>query len=544
MTPSRSTEPRWVLAAAASLLVSVLVLRSAISQHPQVAAAGVTVLVVIVIVVAARMVVGRRITLASVYLLLFGLFHAGLLPYLATRQTPTALLNGVEPWWQLSTTGTAIVSVAVGVLAFLIGYSALLTGYPAALLTRLHQHGKKAAASLAGGAAVRSAGGAAVRSAGGAAAPLACQEAAVPLARPVEGDSGADDRPAGQDERTRQVGILGFVLLVAGVVLWFANTPGSGLGFVTLPYLDFRAGADDNAMAFANLFTGIGMGALGLAPSVVLRRWGLVVFTVFAIPAFLVGLRGEVIFPLAAWLVTTARRREIRIRWWMGPLLLAGLSAGSIIRQLRDAGLSAARLGDIKVNPLDGLAELGASIRPLVLVHRWHDEWGESFVGWGTYWAPLQRILFSRLLGLDAPSVHTDARVFSTTIADRVGAIGGSPAAEAYRAAGLIGIIVVLALIGMFVAWLDTRPAGSIGDHAIGMVGYILLVWVRNDVSPVVVSLGTCILALTTVYLVHAQLNRRRTGRGSPALGQLPGERVIQVPAPGKSALETRIPSG
>ncbi|MGW0436811.1 O-antigen polysaccharide polymerase Wzy [Micromonospora sp. NPDC003197] len=533
MTPSRLTEPRWVLGIAVTLLMSVLILRSAISQQPQVAAVGVLVLVVVAIFVAARMVVGRSITLGSVYLLLFGLFHAGLLPYIATNQTPTALLNGVKPWWHLSTMGMAIGSVGVSVLAFLIGYSAFLTGYPAALLTRLRQRGKKATVQPAGGVAARLAIGIAARPAGGVAAQSVERD---------EGDSGGDHPPPGQEERTRQVGILGFVLLVAGVLLWFANTPGQGLGFVTLPYLDFRDGTDDNAMAFANLFTGIGMGALGLAPSAVLRRWGLVVFIVFAIPAFLVGLRGEVIFPLAAWLVTTARRRHIQIRWWMGPLLLAGLSAGSIIRQLRDAGLSAARFGDIQINPLDGLAELGASIRPLVLVHQWHDGWGESFVGWGTYWAPLQRILFARLLGLDAPSVHTDARVFSTTIADRVGAIGGSPAAEAYRAAGLIGIIVVLALLGMLVAWLDTRPAGSIGDHAIGMLGYILLVWVRNDFSPVVVSLAACILALAAVYLVHAQLNRRRSGLVVPTIGQLQGQ-VIQVPSPGKAGLETRIPS-
>jgi hypothetical protein len=135
-------------------------------------------------------------------------------------------------------------------------------------------------------------------------------------------------------------------------------------------------------------------------------------------------------------------------------------------------------------------------MRPVALVHLWHGSAGEAFVGWGTYWAPLERLVVGRVLGLPTVATTVDHRVFSTTVLQRVGAIGGSPVAESYRAAGVAGIVVVMVLMGILVGWLDLRPMGSLADAGAGLVGYVLLVWVRNDFTPVPLELLACVAVI------------------------------------------------
>ncbi|MGW0433349.1 O-antigen polysaccharide polymerase Wzy [Micromonospora sp. NPDC003197] len=453
------------LAIAVVLFGVVAVKADALGSSPRLAASVATAVACFGIAVLTLSLPGRRITLGSVYFLIFALFHVGLCPYIAVGQVPRLLVEASpvnSAWYHSPMLAPALTAIILGMLALLIGYLGIVSivGWQHTIAVR----------------------------------------------------SVVADR-AGQPG----LEIVGFGMLATGVLLWFvfAATQGSTF-FLTQSYESFRTATAGKPLPYLYLFIGLGMGLLGLGRWTRLHRWGLVIFAVFAIPAGIIGVRNMLFIPLAAWLVAAASRRTIRLRPWLVPALLVGLAAGSLARQIRQTGLSGAQSDSVTINPLDGLAELGTTLRTMVVAYQWHAEWNEPFVGWGTYWAPLERIVVGRLFGAAVTPTFLDIRVFSATVFDRVGAIGGSPAAEAYRAAGLVGVVVVMLLIGALIAWIDLRPAGSILGSATGMIGYILLVWIRNDFTPVVVQCLAAGAAMALVMLVDRYRTARRNLTGTP----------------------------
>ena len=456
------------LLVSATVLAGVLLFADVMNRSERAAAVITLFIAVAGIVSLMRLIPGRPLTVGSVYLLLFALFHVGALPYVITGSAPD-MLAGEGGWFDSPFRSAAITGVAVSLLAFMAGYAAVLSA----------------------------------------------RQVIPPPALP-DPEPTAPTQPHG-------LGILGLLLVAGGVVLWLAVAVAvSGTAFVTQSYDGFLSRTAGAPLPFAYLFIGVGLGALGLSPDTPLRRWGLVAFAIFAIPALVIGLRGEVVFPAAAWLIATARRRQIRVRGWHFLVLLAGLAAGSAVRQIRQVGFSPDRLGQVAINPLDGLVELGGSLRPLVEMQTWHAN-GEPFVGWGTYWAPVERLLLGRMLGLAVPPTSDDPRVFAATVQNHIGQIGGSPAAESFRSAGLLGIVVVLGLIGLLVGWLDTRPVDSISGSAVAMIAYPLLVWVRNDFTPVVFDIVVCLLIICAAKLLDAVLSAQRR---RPPLAVPPRPRV------------------
>ena len=106
-----------------------------------------------------------------------------------------------------------------------------------------------------------------------------------------------------------------------------------------------------------------------------------------------------------------------------------------------------------------------------------------------------------------------DHRVFVSTIVDRVGPIGGSPVAESYRSAGLLGVVIVMIAIGVLVGWLDARPPGSGPAYLVGPLSYVLFIWIRNDFTPVFVQ--TCFsLCIVVIALKVNQLILRPDRQG------------------------------
>jgi hypothetical protein len=444
-----------ILLVSATGLAGVLLFADAINRSER-AAAVITLFIAVAGVVSfMRLTPGRPFTVGSVYLLLFALFHVGTLPYVITGSTPDMLARE-GGWFDSPFRAAAITGVALSMLAFMAGY-----------------------------AAVHSA-----------------RQVVPPPALPAP-------EPAAPAQG-HGLGILGMLLVAGGAAFWLAViVAASGTAFVTQSYDAFLIRTGDAPLPLAYLSIGVGLGALGFSPNPLLRRWGLVALAIFAIPAFLIGLRGEVIFPAAAWLVAASRRRQFRLRAWHVLVLLACLATGSAVRQIRIVGFSPDRLGQVALNPLDGLLELGGSLRPLVEMQTWHAN-GEPFVGWGTYWAPVERILLGRILGLSVTPTSDDPRAFAATVLHNIGPIGGSPAAESFRSAGLLGIVVVLGLIGLLVGWLDARPVGSISGSAVGMIAYPLLVWVRNDFTPVIFGILVCLLIICAAKLLDSVLGAQR----------------------------------
>jgi len=272
------------------------------------------------------------------------------------------------------------------------------------------------------------------------------------------------------------LGLVGMPLLTLGVLGWVAIVLSrGGVGLAFGGYGDFLAATQGSATTYAYLCIGVGMAFAAASSSTRTRRVSLVLFAVWAVPAALLGLRGEVLLPGLAYLVVLHRRQPLRFRPSYAAVGLAVLSLGSVIRVERNVGVLAGRGWHWSAfNPLPGLVEMGYSIRPVVEVWHWSVYGHESHVGYGTYVAPFQRL-----------DTTVDPRNFSGVVADRVGPIGGSPVAEAFRAHGMVGVVVVMLLIGLALVAVDRLPGGSLSDAVVGGVIYVLLLWLRNDFTPV-----------------------------------------------------------
>lgn len=375
----------------------------------------------------------RPICLGSVYALLLALFHTGLLVQMALGPDLALLNPGDVRWVRSEAFGRSTVYVILAQCALTVGY-------------------------------------------------LAAARRQVPaVGVPVQADPA---RPS-----TDRAGVLGIALFGIGALLWGYYALSSGVSLLGSSYLQFLAATSETPMPVAYMLMGFGVPVAAASRNANARRLALVLFAIWSLPAFTLGLRGEVIIPAAAYVVVATRRRHTPLRLWMAGVAVGLVAAGSAVRAIRQYGLGGAATSLESANPLSGLTELGYSIRPLVVVVGYRAQ-GEDYVGYGTYLAPIRRALIGRLLGGDTLSVSDDPTVFSTMIARRVGTIGGSVTAEAFRSGGTIAILIILFLIGLTLALIDRSRSSLMADSAAGMVAFAFFLWIRNDFTPVPVQLA------------------------------------------------------
>ncbi|CUU53799.1 O-antigen polysaccharide polymerase Wzy [Parafrankia irregularis] len=339
--------------------------------------------------------------------------------------------------------------------------------------------------------------------------------------------------------RSAATGVVGFAILAASIslmLLLIRRAGGSGLLFgsyedlITLAYRD-------PLVPYLDFGLGFGLMLLTVDGGRRIRRTGYLMFGLFALIALPLGMRGTILFPVAAAAVAHMMRRsgdvpsfppakaagrglEIRLpasfsrdsvvagkrggrrgssRWTgIGAALLAGvalLSAVGALRDIRQHGLAEVTLSQIGFGPLDGLAEMGASLRPVAEAVTWRDGYGEPAAGGRTYTGQLARIIEGRLLGIPQPPAEIDDRLFNTVIRERSGPIGGSPIAEAYYNFGLPGVVAILFVIGLLCGWLDGWRSRWT-DAACSVLLVPLLIGVRNDFTPLPmqVLVGTVVL--------------------------------------------------
>lgn len=442
------------------LLVVTNHFQEALGHSVRTAAIFTTLVALGVMLAMVRLITERMLTVGSVCLLILVLFHCGLLPYFILDARPALFLDGPAavnaPWLDSPLLGPAIVTVAIGLLAFTAGYALLLL----------------------------------VRS--------------ITVKAPT---------PATVAPTSAGICNVAFVVLAVGLIIWVAQVAPKGPGTLFgQNYMSVRTYADMPLLSTAFILIGLGLSALGSSRNDRQRRWALYLFLAYTMVSFTLGFRGESVFPIAAWLVAMARRREVRLRVWHFLAFAAALTAGSFVRQIRLESLAEVDLSSVRPNPGEGLAEMGSTLRTVVAVREWHHF--ESFAGWGTYWAPIERLFVGRLLGQPVTPVEVDPRVFSTTMMDRLGPWGGSPIAESYRSAGFLGVVVVMALIGILAAWLDSRRDSPWFGFVPAMVAYILFRWSRNDFTPVPVQICCCLLIIVVGIAVDAVTARPRRAAG------------------------------
>ncbi|WP_161849093.1 O-antigen polysaccharide polymerase Wzy [Frankia sp. ACN1ag] len=346
---------------------------------------------------------------------------------------------------------------------------------------------------------------------------------------------------------------VGFVLLavsVLGLVTIVLAAGGTGLLFGSYAAVGETA-LRGPLVPYVLLGTGLGLVLAVIGGPSRWRTATLVVFALFAVVALPLGLRGEVMFPAVAAAAVAARRRIVvrGVVVLLGAVILLALIGG--LREIRQSGLAATRLSAVTFSPVDGIAELGASIRPIGSVLEWRDEFGERPPAGSTFYGQIDRLVSGRLLGHPQPSQFSDERLFNVLMLDREGPIGGSPIAEAYYNFGARGVVGFLLLTGLVVAWMDHGRSVRGTDTACLVLLVPLITEVRNAFAavPVQVILGLGVLGLIRAAETVAPRTvparpQRDPSRPSPVhphpprqLGQTPAQAVRRPGRAGQQSL-------
>lgn len=267
----------------------------------------------------------------------------------------------------------------------------------------------------------------------------------------------------------------GVVVYLAGLLMFFLGIRSlGGWRFFEAGYGEtYRLAAQFDPRLFGTSFTVVPIG-LYLAAASFPRRCVPVVIAItllWVAGIFFLGFRG---FALIPGLVVLAllRHRGCRAPAWMNAALLAlVLLAIPLARAVRDQGLSQRSFDSVwdRVRLLDGVVEMGGSLRPLVhAIHYLENEprrWGKTY--WksaGAVWPNLASDWEgARYMALDdLPPNHWLTVQAEPDMYRHYGGLGFSAVAEPYMNFGAPGVLIYFwalgALLGRGAAMKSTRP--------------------------------------------------------------------------------------
>lgn len=396
----------------------------------------------------------------AIYLYVFAAFHLGLAPILALGwEVPDFGNPSGTQWISTRPVGTALLAVAVSMLAYALGVWI------------------------------------------GAKLPQPRGQAQPSPTRPKE------------PHKEHRVATLALVVSLIGVLGWFALVVSrGGLGLLTGSYVQYLELTAGSLLPLIYLALGVTGALAAVAPSRTRSRIAIALLVLFALVALPMGVRGEVLFPLAAALAVIAKRRRIKlspVRWAMVVLIL--LSGIAIVRSVRSTGLAEVR-GGIDVNPMHGLAELGYSLRPAAEALDWQLRFDEPANG-RTYLRPFERAVANVVPSPNLPAASDDPYIMNVLVVQRVGPIGFSPVAEGIVNFGIAGAAGYMAIVGALLSWLDRRRTTVSLLVLIGVTLVPLLIQTRN--SFVAVPSHLAFGALLWAWVVVPR--RRRSRKPSPA---------------------------
>lgn len=383
----------------------------------------------------------------TAYILVFGLFHAGLVVAVAVGGEELLVGQGDNSWLFTQRLPDAVRAVVVGMIA------------------------------LTGG---------------------------VLLVRALTGRQG---RPRADANEVRPEGTVLVGAVATGVgflVLSYVVAQNGGLALLTSGYGGFlEAVGGAGTFGYGTIIFGFGVGFL-VAGGGAARRTGWIVFVVFALIGLPLGLRGTVLFLGVALLAVEAKKRRVPV-WLAIGVSYACLMLIDLIRVSRAEGIGGLFRVDLsRIVPLRAIAEMGYSLKPAVVVDEWMSSGTQPLHG-VTLIAPLVRFV-ERFLGVRGPSDGIDDRLFNVEILYRAGPIGGSPVAEGLRNGGLWFVIGLMLVIGIGLALMDRLPATPLAGAATMVVFLPLLIAVRNSLAPVLIQMALgVILLLVASYLSRSK---------------------------------------
>lgn len=387
----------------------------------------------------------------TIYLVVFGLFHAGLVVSLWLLGPSVLLGQGDNSWVYSPTMRLAVSSVCLAFAALSLG----------AGLSEIGREPGQALPATGGEASIGRAGTVALLIGGG-------------LVAYVFGKNG-------------------------GVSLI-----GSGYGKV------LEAVGDSGLLGYGVALLGLGAGFMVCAGGRHRKAgwWAVAAFAAVALP---IGLRGAVLFPVLVMIVCQGRQHRLK-SWPFIAVLAVGLTVISVLRQTRQTGLAGLLNGSwITASPIDGMAEMGYTLYPVVVVQDWMDR-GLEYQNGRTLIAPLLRQFESLFLGTTVPAA-SDSRLFNVEVLQLVGPIGGSPVAEAVRNGGPVFLVLMMCCIGLVISRLDRMPTTPLSGALTVVILLPLLIQVRNSFAPVPVQ-----IAIGVMFIVLALVIKKPTASESVSI--------------------------
>lgn len=284
---------------------------------------------------------------------------------------------------------------------------------------------------------------------------------------------------------------FGLSVVSLGVGLWlFIAVKALGPTFFLQSYKEWLTSVEGSRLWLAYLLIILGLAALGSSLDSRLVRAGLVVFVLWGVPAFFMGLRGEVLFPALTFLVARSHRSPVRvgIRGWILALLVLCLAVAA--KWIRQGGVGAIGSASLSANPLQALTETGYSLFVTYQLVIWNQVDGEQPLGWGVVLSPFAYA--AHVLRLGGSTDNQLQYSLNALIGERLGGYGGSIVAEAFLAFGIVGVIGYLFGIGICLAIMMSKMPTAQKACNLGIVTGLLLIAVRNDSTPIPISLVIC----------------------------------------------------
>ncbi|ENK2331200.1 oligosaccharide repeat unit polymerase [Vibrio alginolyticus] len=187
-----------------------------------------------------------------------------------------------------------------------------------------------------------------------------------------------------------------------------------------------------------------------------LKNIHILVFLIWAVFAFSLGLRGEVLFPLFLSLPFIIERCKGKLNnKVIVSISVLLLIASSVVFNNRGEEKKEAT---ISYNPFSTLSELGGSLRPVSETVNWIDNGEVGFKYGMTYIAPFERALSKFIPFMTVPSASNDERLMNIVMMSKSGPYGYSIVAESYINFDLLGVAIAGFLLGLFFSINDNKP--------------------------------------------------------------------------------------
>lgn len=298
---------------------------------------------------------------------------------------------------------------------------------------------------------------------------------------------------------------MGGLLLALMVIIFFVVTIATGALSSYGAYLYVLQSNPLMGIIFAYNYLFIGMGLVFVSVSY-RKGYGYLyfgLFAVWALFAFKLGLRGEVMFPGTVAACMLGRRGAPIGGFSLLIFIFVFLIVTGIVKNARISGDYS---GVESVNPLNAIAEMGSSLRAVQEVIKWRKDGDELLMG-ASYWAPFERQLALFIPGLDRISAFDDPRLLNVVVQERAGPIGFSPVAEAYLNFGEKGVLIVMFFVGMLMAHFDNQPSRIKYDILVGVALVPVFIMIRNSFThvPVQVLMGI-IIAHIVMFVAKTRL--------------------------------------